>query len=161
MESYKTKIYATLLFALGMTTVIAQHATTASGGNASGNGGSVSYSVGQIVYKTNSCSLGSVSQGVQQPYEISTVSIDEPKEINLVCSAYPNPTIDFLLLKIENYNTDNLSYQLYDMNGKLLDSKKVSSNEVTITMNEVNSGTYLMKVFERNKEVKTFKIIKY
>jgi hypothetical protein len=39
------------------------------GGEATGSGGSVSYSVGQVVYTTNTGINGSVAQGVQQPYE--------------------------------------------------------------------------------------------
>lgn len=58
---------------LGITTAYAQQASTASGGNASGSGGSASYSVGQTAY-TVSNGNGSVSQGVQQPFEISIVT---------------------------------------------------------------------------------------
>ena len=38
-----------------VTTVIAQTTIPASGGNASGSGGTLSYSVGQIVYMHNNC----------------------------------------------------------------------------------------------------------
>lgn len=65
------KTVALLLLGFGITTAQAQQATTATGGNASGSGGPVAYSVGQVVYTTNTSSNGSVAQGVQQPYEIS------------------------------------------------------------------------------------------
>jgi hypothetical protein len=70
--------------------VHAQSTIPATGGNAAGNGGSVSYTVGQIVYTTVSGTNGSVAQGVQQPYEISVVTGIENKEINLSCSIYSN-----------------------------------------------------------------------
>lgn len=50
--------------------VHAQNGTVASGGNATGSGGSVSYSVGQVFYTTNSGSNGKVSQGVQQVFDL-------------------------------------------------------------------------------------------
>ena len=50
----------------------AQEIPIASGAVATGIGGSSSYTVGQVVYTTNTGSNGSVAQGVQQPYEIST-----------------------------------------------------------------------------------------
>lgn len=48
----------------------AQEATNTTGGDASGSDGTVSYSVGQVVYTTNTEPTGSVAQGAQQPYEI-------------------------------------------------------------------------------------------
>jgi hypothetical protein len=55
---------------------------------------------------------------------------------------------------------DNLSYQLYDMNGKLLQNRKVDGNETVITMGNLVPSTYFLKVTDNQKEVKTFKIIK-
>jgi hypothetical protein len=59
----------TLLLLGFVLTAQAQQATTAAGGNATGSGGSVAYSVGQIVYTTHTGTTGSVAQGVQQTYE--------------------------------------------------------------------------------------------
>jgi len=63
-------------------------------------------------------------------------------------------------LKIENYDNTNLSYQLFDISGKLLETKKLESNETSIVMNNLVKTTYFLRVIENNKEVKTFKIIK-
>jgi len=161
MQPKKLKLITVLLLSLGLTEVQAQNDNPASGGNASGTGGSASYTVGQIVYTTNTGTNGTVAQGVQQPYEVSVATaIEEAKGISLNCTAYPNPATDFLTLKVEKNNTENLSYQLYDMNGKLLESKKVKSNETTISIGIFKSGNYFLKVIQDSKEVKSFKIIK-
>jgi hypothetical protein len=147
--------------ALFLSTASAQNTNPTTGGNATGSGGSVSYSVGQVVYTTNVGTTGSVAQGVQQPYEISIViGLEEAKEINLKVSAFPNPTKEFLNLKVENYNVDNLSYQLFDIQGKLLESKKIESKETSIVTSNLVPATYFLKVIESNKEIKTFKIVK-
>ena len=139
----------------------AQEAIITTGGNAIGSGGSVSYTVGQIVYTTNIGTNGAVAQGVQQPYEISVViGIVEAQEISLICSVFPNPTKDFLTLKIENYNKDNLSYQLFDINGKHLEYKEVKESETIIKMKNFVSATYFLKITQGNKIIKTFRIIK-
>jgi hypothetical protein len=139
----------------------AQNTIPASGGNATGTGGTVSYTVGQVVYTTNSGTTGKVAQGVQQPYEISVItSVEQAKDINLDCAAYPNPTTDFLTLKVENYDKENLSYWLYDVTGNLLQNKKVEGNETRVSMQNLLSGTYILKITDGGKEVKTFKIIK-
>ena len=162
MRHKKLKLSAVLLLGLGLTGLQAQTAVPATGSNASGSGGTVSYSVGQVVCTTNTGgSNGSVAQGVQQPFEISVVTgLEEAKGINLSVSAYPNPTTDFLNLKVGNYDNTNLSYQLFDISGKLLETKKLEGNQTNIVMSNLVPAIYFVKVTDGNKEVKTFKIIK-
>ena len=138
----------------------AQEAIPASGGNASGGGGTANYTVGQVAYTTNTGSNGSVSQGVQQPFEISVVSGVETTTIELACSAYPNPTTDKLILRVENNEKLNLTYQLLDISGRLLESKKVEGSETCIAMGSLTPSIYFLKVFDGINEAKTFKIIK-
>jgi hypothetical protein len=157
----KLLLSALLLFVSGVTFMQAQEAIPASGGNASGTGGSASYTVGQVGYTTNTGTNGSVTQGVQQPFEISVVNgIKEAKDILLECSAYPNPTKDFLTLKVENFDIKNLTYQLFDITGKLVENKIIQGNLTSITMNNLAASTYLLKVMQSSTEVKTFKIVK-
>jgi hypothetical protein len=164
MKHKKVQLCAFLFLGFGLWGLQAQqiHETmSATGGNASGSGGSVSYSLGQLFYSTQTTPVGSVSQGVQQPYEISVLSgIEEPKGINLVVSAYPNPTVNYITLKLDNIELSSLSFQLYDMSGKLLESKKVDGNQTKIFMSKLLPATYFLKVIKMNKEVKTFKIVK-
>jgi len=138
-----------------------QESTNTAGGNAAGSGGSASYSVGQVVYTTNTGANGSVAQGVQQPYEISVITaIEEAKGINLSVSAYPNPTTDFLTLEVNDIELSNLSFQLYDLQGKLLQNQKITDKQTSIAMSHLLPATYFVKVFQANTEIKTFKIIK-
>lgn len=171
MRYKKLKLSAVFLLGLGLTGLQAQESINTTGGNALGSGGSASYSVGQLVYTTNTGTNGSVAQGVQQPYEISVViGLEEAKGINLSVSAYPNPTTDYLSLSInDNVQTrhalSQLSFQLYDMQGKLLQSEKITSKQTTIVMSNLVPATYFVKVIVKTQglayqEVKTFKIIK-
>lgn len=161
MKNKKIKISAILLLGLGLSIAQAQEAISTTGGEASGGGGSASYSIGQVVYITNTGTNGSVTQGVQQPYEISVVTgIEQAKDINLEYKAYPNPVTDYLILKVENYNNKNLSCQLFDINGKLLENKKLSGDETEIKMINLVPASYFLKVTDNGKEIKTFKIIK-
>ena len=161
MKKRKLKICVFLLYGIGLTGLYAQESIPASGGSGSGSGGSMSYTVGQAVYTTNTGSNGSVAQGVQQPFEISVVNgIKETKGISLQCSVYPNPTIDFITLKVEDYKVQQISYQLFDVIGNLLENKNVESNVTSIEMKNLAPSTYFLKVFDNQKEVKTFKIIK-
>ena len=161
MRSKQLKISAIFLLGLGLTGLQAQESVNTAGGNASGSGGSASYSVGQVAYQTNTGTNGFVAEGVQQPYEISVVSaINETIGINLSVSAYPNPTTENLILIIDEFALSNVSYQLYDLNGKVLHHKRITSNQTSIVMGDLVPATYFVKVTKDNKEVKTFKIIK-
>jgi hypothetical protein len=161
MRHKKLKLSTVLLLGLGLTGLQAQSSGNATGGNASGSGGSASYSVGQVVYNTNTGTNGSVAHGVQQPFEISEVSgLEEANDINLSVSVYPNPTTDYLTLRIDEFEISNLSFQLYDISGRLLQSEKIISNQTSIVMSNLVPATYFVKVIQGCKEVKTFKIIK-
>lgn len=158
---HKQILISVAFLLLGLGGLHAQTSINATGGDASGSGGSVSYSVGQIVYTTNTGANGSVTQGVQQSYEISAVTgIDEAKGINLTVTAYPNPTSDYLTLRIVEFDISNLSYQMYDMNGKLLQNEKITGNRTSIFMSKLVPANYFVKIIQENKEIKTFKIIK-
>jgi len=158
----KKIIVSTILFlCLGMFVLQAQQVVTTSGGNATGSGGTVNYTVGQVVYTTITGTNGSVAQGVQQPFEISVITgIEEASDISLEIMVYPNPATDFIRLKIENYEVQNLRYQLYDNSGSLLQDNKVEGSETSLVMNNLVPAIYFLKVIQGNKEIKTFKIIK-
>jgi len=161
MKNKKFKLCVILLLGIGMPRVNAQVAVTTLGGNASGSSGSVSYSVGQLVFNTNSASSGSVAQGVQQPFEISSVlGLEEIYGVNLHLFAYPNPATEFLTLKVENDFNNELSYQIFDIRGSILADKRIHDNETNIQVKNFAAATYFLKVFQNNKEIKTFKIIK-
>jgi hypothetical protein len=160
----RIKIIVIMFSGLGFAGLHAQEAIPAAGGNASGSGGLVSFSVGQAVYSTNTGANGSVAQGVQQPFEIFVVTgLEEAIGIKLNLSAFPNPTTDILTLKVDvstQLTTQSMLYQLFDLSGKLLINKELTSNEASIDMKNLVPATYLLKVVDKNKVVKTFKIIK-
>jgi len=161
MRHKRLQLSAVILLGLGLTGLQAQESLNATGGNAAGSGGIVSYSFGQVTYQHHTGTGGSIVQGVQQPYEISVVTaIEEARGIILTVTAYPNPTTDYLTLSIEEFDISNLSYQLYDKNGNLLQSGIISGNKTSIVMSNLVPASYFVKVNQGKKVVKTFKIIK-
>jgi hypothetical protein len=160
---YKTyKLLTVIVFHLILGTIQAQETIPAAGGNISGDGGSVDFTVGQIVYTSNSGLNGTIEEGVQQPYEIWTYTgMEEAKGIQLECSVFPNPVNDILTLKVDIQKKDKLSYRLYEMNGKLIENNKITSVETSISMKDLAAGTFFLKVICNNKELKNFKIIKH
>ncbi len=179
MRHKRLTLSAVLLLGLGLTGLQAQESINTTGSNISGSGGSASYSIGQVVYTTITGTNGSAAQGVQQVFEISEVTglkgtedlekleviekledIKKATAIILNCTAYPNPTANYLTLDMGSYDLSNLSFQLFDINGRLIESKEIEGNKTSIRMGNLVPATYFIRVIQDNKEVKTFKIIK-
>jgi len=138
----------------------AQQNTVVSGGEAQGMDGTASYTLGQSTYTSESGSSGTINEGIQQPYQIFEIlSTDEYIE-HFNVSVYPNPASKEITLEVENYNNENLSYRLFDINGKLLLTDNLTDNQTRIPLNNLASANYLLKVTNGNKEVATFKILK-
>ena len=155
------KICAIILFVLLGTAVFAQNAVTASGGNANGGSGSVSYTVGQTFYSANVGTSGQISEGVQQAYEIYDVT-EVQSEISGMISltAFPNPTSDFLTWRIDSDYIDGLNCTMYDISGKEIMQIRIVSSETSIDMQSLPSSTYFVRVTKGKNEVKTFKVVK-
>ncbi|MBN2480759.1 MAG: T9SS type A sorting domain-containing protein [Bacteroidales bacterium] len=139
----------------------AQETVAVSGGSVTGSGGTVSYTVGQVAYSANTSTTGTITQGVQQPYEIFIVtSMEENEGIRLEMVVYPNPASHYVKLKIEDYKPENLTYQLYDVNGSLLQNGEIINNETVIPTGDLVPAEYYLKVTDSHNELIIFKIIK-
>ncbi len=176
MDSFQIRIFFIVFGFLmfGTFTSGAQEAIPAAGGTATGQGGSASFTVGQVVYTVLSGEGNLVIQGVQQPYEISVVTSSEEIPIaGIDVLAYPNPATDFVTLRVESsliQDLQPLAYELFDMAGRVLEKQNITSNYTNIRMNHLASSTYFLKVYNAtgvsssgpNSSVqsKTFKIIK-
>lgn len=140
---------AVIMLSFKVIGVHAQETIVVSGGNASGINGTVSYTV---------------VPSIQQPYEITVVTGIEEKEIDLMLSVYPNPTSDYLTLKVSDPELSTLNFQLFNVSGQMLLSKQITANETKVLMTRYEKGTYFLKITETKpttfKGIKTFKIIK-
>ena len=142
----------------------AQSAIVPLGGDAQSNSGSVSYTVGQIAVQTSSNSNGSVSvaEGVQQPYEIQTVGIDNYPQISLNAVVYPNPTENLAQLQLNGFEipSDGLRAILYDGNGKQLQTFVVTDDLTSFQIGHYATGTYYLELRDGKRVLKTFKVIR-
>jgi hypothetical protein len=155
------KLFGTVLcFGAFIIVSTAQMGPVAGGGDASGAGGTVSYSIGQVDYIMSTGGTGTINQGLQQPYEIfNYTGIDHP-EVDMSLVAYPNPTIDYITLSTDMQDLSGYSYQLLNMEGQVIETKKMMAAQTNIDMGTLSSGAYLLTVMNQLTEIKTFKIIK-
>ncbi len=155
----KNLIALLLVFWCSSLAVLAQESINASGKSISSNAGSVSYTVGQMVYQTQG-EDGFSAEGIQQPYEASSMAVTSDPEIEISAAVYPVVTTGYVTLSIKEKGIADLSYQLYDVLGRLLQTKKITAPKMNIDLHRLASASYLIKVIKKNKAVKTFKVIK-
>lgn len=137
-----------------------QRDVVSSGGDASGSGGTASFSVGQVAYRSASGTSGNVNDGVQQPFEIFTLSIPE-MEGSFAAALFPNPATVAVILSIDRAQENaDLHYELVDLAGKHIRNGKITENETSINVEGLPEACYFLNVTEANKRVKSFKLLK-
>lgn len=138
-----------------------QETISTTGGNATGIGGSVSYTIGQVAFNTfrGTAATGSVVQGVQQPYEISIVK-KNTNENTFEIVSYPNPTSGIIKLIIRPFNHENLRFQLIDFKGIIYMDKKVEIEETEISMEGYSPSVYFLIILYNDQTLEVLKIVK-
>ncbi len=156
----KTKQLLTVCLLAGAWGATAQNNTVAAGGVATGSGGSATYSIGQIDYRTATGTGGLMTEGNQQPIEIFTAGVDD-LSASISANAWPNPTSNGVTLSIDGVRPGESFYTLFDDQGKLIEQQTISSANTAINMAALANGVYLLKVADKNdNKTKTFKIVK-
>jgi len=131
----------------------------------SSTGGSVStstlkmdFTLGETVTETLSAGGNTLTQGFHQT-NLTLVAI-ENVELFAEISIFPNPTSEFVNIDIPvNYKLMEIS--MFDVTGKLLKTKANATGLVTFDVNNLATGTYYLQVINpKNKDLKTFKLIK-
>jgi hypothetical protein len=154
----KIKLLSILLLGFSLGT-LAQTSIVAAGINTTGSGGTVNYTVGPIIFKKPNGQTS--TDGLQQPFEILTLSSDEFNTTSIELSFYPNPTATELHLLLKNSGNEVFYFQLASLDGRTLVSAEKILIEDTIVNLEVHpQGIYFLQVTSGNKNIKTFKIIK-
>ena len=139
--------------------VNAQKAITSGGVNIVSMSGNMSFVVGQIDY-INTGNTATLSQGVLQVYNRLPITYVFNIDNTNTIQAWPNPVITNLIIKIDGKPVTDISYQILDLNGQLVENNRIVSASTTINMQKYPSGIYIVNVIYSNKKSVKFKIIK-
>lgn len=86
--------------------------------------------------------------GKVQYSSIRIIRISKNEEKSISLSAYPNPVVSELRVTIPaNWQNKNVIYQIFALNGKLMNSKQTANSSQTETLNteKLSSGIYIIK----------------
>ncbi|PQJ76299.1 T9SS type A sorting domain-containing protein [Polaribacter glomeratus] len=152
-------ILLSIIFVSTTFLLFAQQTIATAGGDIAASG-SVSYTIGQMITTTSLGNNGSVTQGIQQSIELFTLVNPDLKTLTLQAIIYPNPTKDKIVLALTDHNLTALTYQIFDVGGRLIKKGNVEKENTEVAMKDFSVGVYFLKVNQNNKQLKVFKIIK-
>lgn len=141
--SIRTIVISILIFTCFK--IHAQEAIPVSGGDVSSPSGSISYSIGQVIYNYNFSSSGSIEEGVQHPISNTPVNT-EIFTIEPGLQVYPNPFINLFNIEIINDNEGKYSIQVIDVTGNEIYNCSLLSNVTQIELSSIASGLYFLNL---------------
>ena len=146
---------------IGGLNVMAQEGTNAAGGDASSGEGSVSYSIGQSFGASVATSDGSITEGVQQPYQIRVVTdlsstLNESSDVN----AYPNPVLSSFTVNVDGELNHQLTGVLFNQMGVEVHRFELAGSQTNVNLENFEAGMYMLHVKKDNQVFKNIKIIK-
>lgn len=132
--------------------LMAQSTFGVTGGNVKGASGSLTYTMGQFAIETTYGKVTNASrvaanlrEGVQQTYTVEELRIDGVQPLDCNVNVYPNPTVDYVTVGLAN-DIPDLHYELYSIDGKLLQKGTIQQAEQNIEMRNYAAGTYVLRL---------------
>lgn len=160
MNTSKSLFTLVTLFSFLALNACAQESVHASGGDLSGTGGSVAFSIGIPVYTAEVNSNGRIAQGVQHAYDIFPEGVTTT-EFEITLSVFPNPSQDLLTLNVLNCKRGDLSFTLRNLQGQIMQRGRIQCEQTQIPIDDLAQANYLLCVYAKDKPIQTFTIIKY
>ena len=125
---------------------------------------SLSWTVGELAVRTLTEGSNVLTQGFQQPWDMS-VSIQDGPEINWSVQAYPNPVYDYLNVKFSLEKSEEFSIEVTDITGKKVltrEPQMINTDEIVdLDFTQFKPGIYFLRVYSSDQKVhKVYKIKK-
>jgi len=152
-------VFALLTLLFSISALSSQEVISTSGNHHESDDKSISWTLGETVIETFKADEIILTQGFHQP-ALTVVSVDEIDLPGYNITAFPNPTKSYVTLNVEAESYDNMSFQLYDFNGSLIEHNLLESQKTNVSFEGLKPGVYFIRIIEENKHLTTIKIIK-
>ena len=146
-----------MLFSLLATgTVSAQEVVSTQGDSYSNASANIDFTIGEVIIDTGTDGNNDLTQGFHQT-NWNFVGLEDFAP-NYEAIIFPNPTEDVLNIRTSAF--ENVTYSLYDAQGKLVIQDKLSSEQTPIQVSQLAPGSYSLTLNNATQNLKTFKLIK-
>jgi hypothetical protein len=134
----------------------AQEVVSSQGETYSNVNGSIDFTVGEVIINTGSNGTNDLTQGFHQTnWNFLGVEDFAP---DYQATIFPNPTQEVLNIKTSVF--ENVTYTLYDAQGKLVMQNILSAEQTPIQVSQLAPGSYSLTLNNETQNLKTFKLIK-
>ena len=153
----KTAFLLFSLFSLFATiSVTAQEVVSTQGESYSNASGSIDFTIGELIIDTGTDGTNDITQGFHQTnWNFLGVEDHSP---SYEATIFPNPTSEVLNIKTSTF--ENVTYTLYDAQGKLVLQDILSAEQTPIQVGQLAPGSYSLTLNNQTQNLKTFKLIK-
>lgn len=148
------------LLLLGLLTIInsvySQEVVSTQGETYSSPNAIIDFTVGEVVINTVSDGTNNITQGFHQSnWNFVGLENHTPSFEAII---FPNPTSEVLNIRASAF--ENVTYTLYDAQGKLIVKDKLTAEQTLIPVSQLATGSYSITLNNPTQNLKTFKLIK-
>ena len=116
----------------------------------------IDFTIGEVIIDTGTDGTNDLTQGFHQTnWNFLGVEDFAP---DYEASIFPNPTSDVLNIRTSTF--ENVTYTLYDAQGKLVMQNILSAEQTPIQVSQLAPGSYSLTLNNETQNLKTFKLIK-
>ena len=146
-----------LMFSLFATlSTSAQEVVSTQGDSYSNASAKIDFTIGEVVINTGTDGTNDLTQGFHQTnWNFLGVENHAP---NYEAIIFPNPTLDVLNIRTSKF--ENVTYTLYDAQGKLVMHDILSAEQTPIQVSQLAPGSYSLTLNNETQNLKTFKLVK-
>ena len=137
--------------------VSAQEVVSTQGESYSNASATIDFTIGEVVINTVTDGTNELTQGFHQT-NWNFVGLEDYAP-DYQATIFPNPTQDVLNIKTSTF--ENVTYTLYDAQGKLVIQNILTAEQTPIQVSQLAPGAYSLElIFEEGSKRKTFKLVK-
>ncbi len=146
-----------VLLSLFMTLFLsAQEVVSVQGDSYSNASANIHFTIGELVINTVTDGTNDITQGFHQT-NWNFVGLEDYAP-NYEVTIFPNPTED--ILNIITSEFENMTYSLYDAQGKLVIQNILSAEQTSIQVGQLAQGSYALILNKEKQNLKTFNLVK-
>jgi len=149
----RTLLVFSLLSTLAVT---AQEVVSTQGDSYSTASANIDFTIGEVVINTGTDGTNDITQGFHQT-NWNFVGLEDHAP-NYEATIFPNPTSEVLNIRTSTF--ENVTYTLYDAQGKLVMQNVLSAEQTPIQVGQLAPGNYSITLTNQTQNLKTFKLIK-
>ena len=136
--------------------VSAQEVVATQGESYSNASASIDFTIGEVIINTGTDGTNDLTQGFHQT-NWNFLGLEDFAP-NYEAIIFPNPTQEVLNIRTSMF--ENVTYTLYDAQGKLVMQNILSAEQTPIQVSQLAPGSYSLTLNNATQNLKIFKLVK-